>query len=124
MARRRASARRPLGLAYALARVAGARAQLALGLAAGVAVGWSVVGPIVAEGETPYPFDGSAAGIAAWLVLAAAMLAAPFHAEHDPVPRRLYCALLVWLAPMAIAWWWQRADETRHLAPRGRRLRC
>lgn len=105
------------GLAYALARVAGARVRAALGVAAGVAIVWSVLGPAVADGEVPHPFDGSLPGIAAWLALAAAMVAAPFLAEHDPVPLRVYGALLVWLTPMAFAWAWQRADEVRHLAP-------
>jgi hypothetical protein len=105
------------GLAYATARVAGARPRLALGAAGAVAIGWSIVGPLVADRETPYPFDGSAPGIVAWLVLAAAMVAGPFVADADPVSRRTYAALLVWLAPMAFVWAAQRADETRHLAP-------
>jgi hypothetical protein len=45
------------------------------------------------------------------------MAAAPFLGHADPVPRRVHGALLVWLAPMACAWAWQRADEVRHLAP-------
>src|SRR5262249_19147564 len=49
--------------------------------------------------------------------LAGAMLAAPFLASVDPLERRTYGALLVWLAPTAVAWAWQRADEVRHLAP-------
>jgi hypothetical protein len=105
------------GLAYAVARVAGGRPRVALAVAAAVAIVWSVLGPAVADGEAPYPFDGSLAGIAAWLLLAAAMVAAPIFGEHDPVPRRVYGALLVWLAPMSVAWAWQRADEVRHLAP-------
>jgi len=105
------------GIAHALARVAGARPQVALGAAAVVAVCWSLTGPIVADGTTPYPFDGSVPGMAAWLVLAAAMVVAPFFARADIVPRRVYAALLLWLAPMAVAWAWQRADEVRHLAP-------
>jgi hypothetical protein len=105
------------GLVHALARVAGARPRAALSVAASVALGWSLLGPIVADGDVPYPFDGSLPGIAAWLALAAAMVAAPLAAVSDPVSRRTHGALLVWLAPMAIAWWAQRADETRHLAP-------
>ena len=105
------------GLAYAVVRVVGARPRAALAAAAAVAIVWSLLGPIFADGGAPYPFDGSPAGIAAWLLLAAAMVAAPFFGEHDPVPRRLYGALLVWLAPMSVAWAWQRADEVRHLAP-------
>ena len=106
------------GLAHALARVAGARPRTALAIAAGVAIAFSVVGPTVADEATPYPFDGSLPGIVAWLVLAAAMIAAPFAAPAiDPVTRRTYAALLLWLAPMAVAWAAQRADEVRHLAP-------
>lgn len=105
------------GVAHALARVAGARPRVALGIAAGVAIAWSILGPVAADGDTPYPFDGSLAGVAAWLALVAAMVAAPFVAAVDPVSRRTYAALLVWLAPMAIAWAAQRADEVRHLAP-------
>jgi hypothetical protein len=39
------------------------------------------------------------------------MVAAPFVAVDDPVSRRTYAALLAWLAPMTLAWVWQRADE-------------
>jgi 4-amino-4-deoxy-L-arabinose transferase-like glycosyltransferase len=105
------------GIAYAIARVAGARPRVALGAAAGVAIGWSILGPLVADGEAPYPFDGSLPGIAAWLLLVAGMAAAPFAAAADPISRRTYAALLVWLAPMAGVWAAQRADEVRHLAP-------
>jgi 4-amino-4-deoxy-L-arabinose transferase-like glycosyltransferase len=105
------------GVAHALARVAGARPRVALGAGAAVAIVWSVAGPAIADGEVPYPFDGSVAGIVAWLVLAAAMVAAPVLAHEDPVARRTYAALLVWLAPMAVVWASQRADEVRHLAP-------
>jgi len=105
------------GLALAVARVAGARPRVALGLAATVAIGWSILGPIVADGDVPHPFDGSVPGLAAWLVLAGAMCAALFAAGADPISRRTHAALLVWLAPMAILWAAQRADEVRHLAP-------
>ena len=105
------------GLAHALARVAGARPRTALAIAGGVAITVSILGPAVADEATPYPFDGSLPGIAAWLVLAAAMIAAPFVPAIDPVTRRTYAALLIWLAPMAVAWAAQRADEVRHLAP-------
>ena len=105
-------------LAYAIARAAGARSRAALALAAGVAVGWSIVGPWVADGSAPYPYDGSVLGLAAWLLLAGAMIAAPFAAGvADPLSRRTYLALLLWLTPMAVAWAVQRADEVRHLAP-------
>ncbi len=105
------------GLAHALLRVAGARPALALGGAGAAAIGWSVAGPLVADGELAYPFDGNLAGIVAWAVLAGAMVVAPFQAVEDAMPRRVHSALLVWLAPMGIAWAWQRADEVRHLAP-------
>ena len=105
------------GLVHALARVAGARPRLALGIAAGVAIGWSIIGPGAADGNRPYPFDGSVPGIAAWIMLALAMIVAPLVAVADPVSRRTYAALLAWLAPMAVAWVWQRADDVRLLAP-------
>ena len=105
------------GLAHAVARMAGARPRVALGLAAVVAIAGSILGPVAADGDSPYPFDGSLPGIAAWLVLAGAMTLAPLAAGADPISRRTYAALLVWLAPMAIAWAAQRADEVRHLAP-------
>jgi hypothetical protein len=105
------------GLAHALLRVVGARPAIALGGAAAVAIGWSVAGPLVADDELGYPFDGSAVGIATWVVLAGAMVVAPMHARRDPVPRHVHAALLVWLGPMALAWLSQRADEVRHLAP-------
>ena len=44
-------------------------------------------------------------------------MAAPFAAAEDPVPRRIYAALLVWLAPIALVWASQRPDEVRLLAP-------
>lgn len=105
------------GLVHALARALGARPRAALATAAGIALVWSIAGPVVADGGAPYPFDGSVFGLVAWLVLAAVMVAAPFLAERDPVSRRTHAALLVWLAPVFLAWAWQRADEVRHLAP-------
>lgn len=105
------------GLAHAVLRVANARPTVALGGAAGVALSWSLAGPLVADGELGYPFDGSVPGVVAWLVLAGSMAAAPFGGRDDAVRRRTHAALLVWLAPMALAWGWQRADEVRHLAP-------
>jgi hypothetical protein len=105
------------GLVNALARVAGARPRVALGAAAAVAIAWSVAGPAIADGGVSYPFEGSVPGVAAWLILAAAMVVAPFLATHDPVGRHTHAALLAWLAPTGLAWAWQRADEVRHLAP-------
>ncbi len=105
------------GLTFAVARVAGGRARLALVIAAAVALAGSIFGPIAADGELGYPFDGSVIGVVAWLGLAAALIAAPFAAIDDPVSRRSYAALLVWLAPIAVVWASQRPDETRLLAP-------
>jgi hypothetical protein len=104
------------GLVHALARVAGARPRVALGLAAGTALVWSTVGPAVADRSAGYPFD-SPLGALGWLGLAAAMVLAPFLAIDDPVARRTHGALLVWLAPVATSWAWERADEVRLLAP-------
>jgi hypothetical protein len=82
-----------------------------------VAIVWSLVGPALADGEVAYPFDGRTPGMVAWLALAGAMVVAPFAAVHDPIGRRTYAALLLWATPTALAWFLQRADEVRHLAP-------
>lgn len=101
------------GLVHGLARALGARPPVALRLAGPLAVAWSVLGMVAVGG-----FPGrSVAGAAAWLGLAAALLAAPLGARRDPVSGAVYRALLVWLAPLALVWWWQRADEERLLAP-------
>jgi hypothetical protein len=105
------------GLLHGLARAVGARPRIALAVAAVGAVTWSVVGPLAADGGAFYPFDGSVLGLVAWLVLAAAIGAAPFLALDDPIDRRVHVALLAWLAPAAIVWAYARADEVRHLAP-------
>ena len=105
------------GLAHALARAGGLRPRPALAAGAAVGIAWSIAGPVIADGGLGYPFSGSAIGIAAWLALVGSMAAAPFLARTDPVGSRTYAALLVWLTPTAVAWTWQRADETRHLAP-------
>jgi hypothetical protein len=105
------------GLGYAIARVAGGSARIALAVAAAVALVWSVVGPIASRGDLGYPFDGGTLGIAAWLVLGSAMVAAPLFAESDPLPRRTYLALLLWLSPIGLVWASQRPDEARLLAP-------
>lgn len=105
------------GLAYAVVRLIGAGARLSLAVGAGVAIGWSIAGPLAAGQRLGYPFDGSPLGIVAWLAVAATMAAAPFFAEKDPLPRHTYAALLVWLAPIGVVWASQRPDETRLLAP-------
>lgn len=105
------------GLAHAVARAAGARPRVAIATGAAAAIVWSVIGPAVADRAAGYPFDGSVVGVVVWLTLAAVMIAASFLARTDPVGSRTYAALLIWLAPTAVAWVWQRADEVRHLAP-------
>jgi hypothetical protein len=105
------------GLAYGVARAVGGQARVALAVGAGVALVWSVAGPLAGRGEVGHPFDGSILGIVAWLLLAGAMVAAPFFAEHDPVPRRAHLALLAWLAPIGVVWAAQRPDEARLLSP-------
>jgi len=104
-------------LVYGIARVVGLRTSWGLAAGAGAAVIWSVAGPLAATGDLGYPFRGSVLGIVAWLVLAGAMVAAPFLAVDDPVPRPVYAALLVWAAPIALVWASQRPDEPRLLAP-------
>lgn len=105
------------GLAHAIARAAGAGARVALAVGSAVAIVWSLGGPIVADGQLGYPFDGSALGIAAWIALVAALVAAPLLASEDPTPRRTHVALLAWLAPIVLVWATQRPDEPRLLAP-------
>ncbi|MGH3126841.1 MAG: hypothetical protein ACRDPX_02860, partial [Gaiellaceae bacterium] len=106
-----------LGLAFGIARAAGAGARLSLRLATAVALLWSVAGPLVADGSLGYPFDGSLIGILGWLGVAGSLVTASFVVEDDAVSRRTHAALLVWLAPVAVLWAWQRPDETRLLAP-------
>jgi hypothetical protein len=105
------------GLAYGVARAVGAGARVALGVGAAVAVVGSVVGPPVAGDGLGYPFDGHPLGIVAWIVLSAALVLAAFVADEDPTSRRVYVALLAWLAPVVLAWATQRPDEPRLLAP-------
>ena len=106
-----------LGLAYGIGRAAGGGPRRSLQTATVAALAWSIVGPLIAENSLGYPFDGSVLGIAGWLGVAAASVAASFVVEEDSVSRRTYVALLVWLAPVAVLWAWQRPDETRLLAP-------
>ena len=106
------------GLAYALARVMGARTRIALAISAVVAVVWSAGGPLAAGDGLGYPFDGAALGVVAWLALAAALVAAALVSDgEDPLSRRVYAALLLWLAPTSLVWVTQRPDELRLLAP-------
>jgi hypothetical protein len=107
-----------LGIVYALARAAGARPRPALAVGAPVALAWSIAGPVVADGGTPYPFRGGFSfGLVAWIVLVAAVLGALVAGPRDPLPRWVYAALLLWLAPGAIAWISYRSDEVRFLSP-------
>ena len=105
------------GLAHGLARALGGGSRVSLGVGVAAAVVWSTAGPVAAGDGIDYPFDGSALGIVAWLVLVAALVAAPLLARLDPTPRRIHVALLAWLAPVALVWATQRPDEPRLLAP-------
>jgi hypothetical protein len=106
-----------LGLAYGVARAAGGGPRTSLQVSTAVALVWSVAGPLIADGSLGYPLDGSALGMVGWLGVAAALVTASFVVEEDAVSRRTYVALLVWLAPVAVLWAWQRPDESRLLAP-------
>ena len=68
-----------------------------------------------------YPFDGSVLAVVTWLLLRSALVAAPFFGESDPVPRRTYVALLVWLAPIALVW---ASAATRRGPPARTGLAC
>src|SRR5439155_12677217 len=83
------------GLVYAVARVAGARTRLALGLAAPIAIVWSIAGPIAADDHAPYPFAHVGLGTVAYVLVAASLVAAPFVVREDPIARRTYAALLL-----------------------------
>ena len=106
-----------LGLAYGLGRAGGGGSRISLQIATGVALVWSIAGPLIADGSFGYPFGGSILGIAGWLGVAAASVTASLVVEEDWVSRRTYVALLAWLAPVAVLWAWQRPDEARLLAP-------
>ncbi len=106
------------GLVFAVARAAGARARLALGIAAPAAISWAVVGPILADGGTPYPFhDGLTFGAVAFVALAACLLASPFLGTDDVLDRGGYAALLLWLAPGLVIGLALRSDDVRFLSP-------
>jgi hypothetical protein len=107
------------GLVFGLARAAGARLRLSLLLAGLVALVWSVGGPMLADGEAPRALrEAPSLLLAAYLVLAAALLAAPYlEPRDDPVSRRAYGALLLWAAPGALTWAALRSDEPRLLSP-------
>lgn len=105
------------GVLYALGRVAGAGARLALAAAGPAAIVWSVVGPAAAEDATPYPFAHVGPGLVAYLLLAGSILAAAWLPVDDRLSRRVYGALLLWAAPGVIAWLAYRADAERFLSP-------
>ena len=113
-----------LGLAYGIGRAAGGGPRLSLQIATAAALAWSVAGPLIVDGSLGYPFDGSVLGIAGWLGVATASVAASFVVEEDSVSRRTYVALLVWLAPVAVLW--AGSDPTRRgcSLPRGPPWRC
>lgn len=106
-----------LGLVHSAARATGARPRAALTVGVLAALAWSIVGSLVADGSLRYPFGESVVGTVAWLGLAAILVVASFLAHTDPIPERVHGALLLWLAPTALAWAWQRPDEARLLAP-------
>ncbi len=106
------------GLLFSVARVAGARPRLALGIAGPGAVCASVIGPALAGDGVAYPFGGpSWLGVAGWLGLAAVLVGAAVVVRDDPVPRRGHAALLAWLLPGAAAWVAMRSDDVRLLSP-------
>ena len=76
----------------------------------------SLVGPAVAAHDVPYPFDRVGPGAFAFVLLAAAVLVAPFGPASDPLERRTYVALLAWLAPAAVVWVAAGASEVRLLS--------
>jgi 4-amino-4-deoxy-L-arabinose transferase-like glycosyltransferase len=105
------------GLVYALARVAGARTRLALAIAGPGAIVWSIAGPVLADGGAPYPFAETGLGVVAYVLVAGSLLAAPLVGVSDPLGRRVYGALLLCVAPVAVAWMAYHADEVRFLSP-------
>jgi hypothetical protein len=106
------------GIALAVARAAGAGPRLGVGIAGPFAVAASLLGPTAAGDGLPYPLDGGGAlAVSAWIVLAAALLAAPLLDPVDPLSRRAHLALLAWLVPGSAAWLAFRSDEVRLLSP-------
>jgi 4-amino-4-deoxy-L-arabinose transferase-like glycosyltransferase len=106
------------GLVYAVVRAAGGRGRTAAAVAAPVAIAWSLAGPAIADGGTPYPFaNGLSLGLIAWLGLAAAIAATPFLPHTDVLNRRMFVALALWALPGAAAWLVSRPDEVRFLSP-------
>jgi hypothetical protein len=107
------------GLVYAVTRVVGGRQRVALAVAAPAALVWSIVGPLVADGSTPYPFaHGLSMGLVAWLLLAGVIVAAPFlEPGGELLGRRAQAALLLWIIPGAASWLVYRSDDVRFLSP-------
>jgi hypothetical protein len=107
------------GLVYGLARAAGSRARVALAIAAPAAIGWSIAGPMLADGGgRPYPFDGGVTlGAIGFVALSTCLLGAPFLGADDPLARSSYAALLVWLAPGLLVGLALRSDDVRFLSP-------
>jgi 4-amino-4-deoxy-L-arabinose transferase-like glycosyltransferase len=106
------------GVVYCVARALGGRGRLAAALAAPAALVWSIAGPVIADGGTPYPFDnGLSLGLVAWLGLAAAIGAAPFVAQPEVLRRADFAALALWALPSVVAWVAYRPDQVRFLSP-------
>jgi 4-amino-4-deoxy-L-arabinose transferase-like glycosyltransferase len=106
------------GVGYAIARALGGGGRLAAMVAAPVAFVWSIAGPVIADGGTPYPFEnGFSLGLVAWIGLAAALAAAPFVAQPEVLRRRDYAALVLWALPGIVAWVAYRPDQVRFLSP-------
>jgi hypothetical protein len=106
------------GLAFAVGRAAGLRPRPALAVAGPASVVWSLLGPVAANGDVPYPLHGpSGLGLVGWAALAATLVAAPLFPVADPLPRRAHVALLLWLVPGATAWVAYRSDDVRLLSP-------
>lgn len=105
------------GLIFAVAMAVGGRSTVALRVAVPVALVWSIAGPLAADGGTPHPFGEISLDLAAYLIVAAALLAALFLVRAEPFGREKYAMLLLWLAPPTIAWLLYRTDEVRFLSP-------
>lgn len=105
-------------LLYGVARAmrASHRSSALFGLALGLL--WSIGGPVLADGGTPYPLTHPASiGFAVWLLTVALLLASTVAPGVDGLPPRTYAFLLVWLLPAAVVWIIERTDYLRLLSP-------
>ena len=106
------------GAVVAVARALGGGGRLAAAVAAPTALVWSIAGPVIADGGTPYPFsNGLSLGLVAWIAMAAVIAAAPFLDQPGVLRRRDYGALVLWAVPGAVAWVAYRPDQVRFLSP-------